>query len=64
MSLRQDVHLFNLECGWPSTVVMKQNVYVLSHVTGAHLEAFWLGWQEMDKCFNDQIQGSLMMGHH
>ncbi len=42
----------------------KGNVDVLSQVTGAHLEAFWLVWlvwRGWTKCHNGQNQG-LMMG--
>jgi hypothetical protein len=44
--LCSDVHLFfYLDCVRMSTFALKLNVDVLSHVTGAHLEVFWLVWQ-------------------
>jgi hypothetical protein len=35
---------FYLDCDRTSTFALKRNVDVLSHVTRAHLEVFWLVW--------------------
>jgi hypothetical protein len=53
---------FNLHCDRTSTLILKQNAEILSHVTGAHLEVLWLVWQEVDEMSKVKNQ-SLMMGH-
>jgi hypothetical protein len=35
---------FHLECDRTSTFALKWNVDIVSHVTSAHLEVFWLVW--------------------
>jgi hypothetical protein len=58
MSLCKDDYLFfYLDCDRISTLVLKQNVDVLSQVTGAHLEVFWPGWQTVEKCHSGQNSG-------
>jgi hypothetical protein len=58
MSLCKDDYLFfYLDCDRISTLVLKQNVDVLSQVTGAHLEVFWPGWQTVEKCHRGQNSG-------
>jgi hypothetical protein len=40
---------FYLDCDRTSTFALKQNVDVLSHVTGDHLETFWLVLRRVEK---------------